>query len=86
MHLKESGSTFAPPPAATRRAPPKKIEQVNSNFASTTDGPVSSNESTNKGNNQDGEGRILNDAFPTYIYSYIELAAALVRFQHLLYP
>ncbi|KAK4440495.1 Nuclear transport factor 2 [Sesamum alatum] len=56
MHLKESAATFSPPPAAPRRAPPKNIEQANPTFAPTTDGPVSSSESVDNGNNQEADG------------------------------
>ncbi|KAL0389874.1 UNVERIFIED_CONTAM: Nuclear transport factor 2 [Sesamum calycinum] len=56
MHLKESAATFSPPPAAPRRAPPKNIEQANPTLAPATDGPVSSSESVDNGNNQEADG------------------------------
>ncbi|KAL0459930.1 UNVERIFIED_CONTAM: Nuclear transport factor 2 [Sesamum latifolium] len=56
MHLKESAATFSPPPAAPRRAPPKNIEQANPTFVPATDGPVSSSESVDNGNNQEADG------------------------------
>ncbi|KAG8387267.1 hypothetical protein BUALT_Bualt02G0003600 [Buddleja alternifolia] len=57
MHLKETAASFSPPPAAPRRkAPPKNVEQPNPTFASMTDGPVSSSESVDNGNNQDADG------------------------------
>ncbi|KAG8391524.1 hypothetical protein BUALT_Bualt01G0196600 [Buddleja alternifolia] len=64
MHLKETAASFSPPPAAPRRkAPPKNVEQPNPTFASMTDGPVSSSESVDNGNNQDGEA----DGYSIYV-------------------
>ncbi|KAL2540772.1 Nuclear transport factor 2 (NTF2) family protein with RNA binding (RRM-RBD-RNP motif) domain [Abeliophyllum distichum] len=55
MDLKESAETFSPPPPAPRKAPSKNIEQVNPPLAPMTDGPISSSDSIDIGNNQEGE-------------------------------
>ncbi|KAL6567076.1 hypothetical protein OROMI_015480 [Orobanche minor] len=55
MRLKESGATLSPSIAAPRKVTPKIIEPVNPTFSPVTVGPVSSSESVDNGNNQDGE-------------------------------
>ncbi|KAL3828921.1 hypothetical protein ACJIZ3_017723 [Penstemon smallii] len=54
-HLKESAASFSPPPAVARKAPPKKIEQVAQAFVPQTEGPISSAESVDNENSQEGE-------------------------------
>ncbi|KAL6506535.1 hypothetical protein OROGR_024716 [Orobanche gracilis] len=55
MRLKESGATLSPSIAAPRKATPKNIEPVNPTVSPVTVGPVSSSESVDNENNQDGE-------------------------------
>ncbi|KAL3615950.1 hypothetical protein CASFOL_040244 [Castilleja foliolosa] len=61
-HIKEIGAILSPQTPA-KKAPPKKIEQVKPTLAPVTDGPVSSLEPLDNGNNQDGEG----DGYSIYI-------------------
>ncbi|KAG8371720.1 hypothetical protein BUALT_Bualt13G0117500 [Buddleja alternifolia] len=56
MHLKENAASFSPPPAASRKAPPKKVEQVNPTFVPAPDGPISSSESVDNEHNQEADG------------------------------
>lgn len=63
MHLKETAATFSPPPAAPRKAPTKSLDQMKPNPIPTPDGPVSSSDSFDHENNQEGEGMFL-AAFP----------------------
>ncbi|XP_022858921.1 uncharacterized protein LOC111379716 [Olea europaea var. sylvestris] len=55
MDLKESASTFSPPPPGPQKAPSKIIEQVNPPLVPTTVGPISSSDAIDIGNNQEGE-------------------------------
>ncbi|KAL3850422.1 hypothetical protein ACJIZ3_012304 [Penstemon smallii] len=61
-HLKENASSFSPPPTA-RKALPKRIEQVSQAIVPAIEGPVSSEESVDNGNNQEGEA----DGYSIYI-------------------
>lgn len=54
-HLKESVAVPTPRQIVPRIAPPKIVEQANSTVATITDGPISSSESVDNGNNQDSE-------------------------------
>lgn len=59
-HLKESVAVPTPRQIVPRIAPPKIVEQqANSTVATITDGPISSSESVDNGNNQDSEGMQL---------------------------
>jgi len=63
MHLKESAASFSPPPAAPRRAPAKKVEQVNPASVPAPDGLISSSGSVDNEHNQEGES----DGYSIYI-------------------
>lgn len=52
---KESATSFSLSPPAPGKAPSKSIEQVNPPLAPTTDGPISSTDAIDIGNNQEGE-------------------------------
>ncbi|KAL8546528.1 hypothetical protein ACS0TY_006312 [Phlomoides rotata] len=63
-HLKESIAVPTPRRIVPHIAPPKIVEQqANSTFATITDGPISSSESVDNGNNQDSEA----DGYSIYI-------------------
>ncbi|CAA3011172.1 G3BP isoform X2 [Olea europaea subsp. europaea] len=59
MDLKESASTFSPPPPGPQKAPSKIIEQVNPPLVPTTVGPISSSDAIDIGNNQEADGHSI---------------------------